>query len=135
MLHGTKVIILVEKKGEKKLAWLGFELTTFILEVNHCQPLHHGSFIIKCFFLKFYKLWMITFVPCNVFERICEFILCISFTEFLRIILSLFRLSLVYQNKPYNYKPNLSGLANFLSKQVLPSPVMIWNNNLAEGIE
>ena len=32
MLHSTKVIILVEKK--KKVAWLGFELTTFMLEVE-----------------------------------------------------------------------------------------------------
>ena len=35
MLHSTKVIILVEKK---KVAWLGFELTTSILEgesANH----------------------------------------------------------------------------------------------------
>ena len=34
MLHGTKVIILVEKKVEKEVAWLGLELTTFILEVE-----------------------------------------------------------------------------------------------------
>ena len=34
MLHGTKVIILVEKKIEKEVAWLGYELTTFILEVE-----------------------------------------------------------------------------------------------------
>ena len=34
MLHGTKVIILVEKKIEKEVTWLGFELTTFILEVE-----------------------------------------------------------------------------------------------------
>ena len=33
MLHGTKVIILVGKK-EKEVAWLGFELSTFILEVE-----------------------------------------------------------------------------------------------------
>ena len=34
MLHGTKVIISVGKKIEKEVAWLGFELTTFILEVE-----------------------------------------------------------------------------------------------------
>ena len=34
MLHGTKVIILVEKKIQKDVTWLGFELTTFILEVE-----------------------------------------------------------------------------------------------------
>ena len=34
MLHGTKVIILVGKKREKEVAWLGFELTTFMLEVE-----------------------------------------------------------------------------------------------------
>ena len=34
MLQGTKVIILVEKKIEKEVAWLGFELTTFMLEVE-----------------------------------------------------------------------------------------------------
>ena len=33
MLHGTKVIILVEK-NRKRVAWLGFELMTFILEVK-----------------------------------------------------------------------------------------------------
>ena len=33
MLHSTKVIILVEKKG-KEVAWLGFELTTSMLEVE-----------------------------------------------------------------------------------------------------
>jgi hypothetical protein len=33
MLHSTKVIILVEKK-EKEVAWLGFELTTSMLEVE-----------------------------------------------------------------------------------------------------
>ena len=33
MLHSTKVIILVEKK-RKEVAWLGFELTTFMLEVG-----------------------------------------------------------------------------------------------------
>ena len=33
MLHSTKVIILVEKKG-KEVAWLGFELTTSMLEVR-----------------------------------------------------------------------------------------------------
>ena len=33
MLQGTKVIILVEKV-EKEVAWLGLELTTFILEVE-----------------------------------------------------------------------------------------------------
>ena len=32
MLHGTKVIIFVGEK--KEVAWLGFELTTFILEVE-----------------------------------------------------------------------------------------------------
>ena len=31
MLHGTKVIILVGKKIEKEMAWLGCELTTLIL--------------------------------------------------------------------------------------------------------
>ena len=34
MLHGTKVIILMEKKIEKEVAWLGFELTPFLLEVQ-----------------------------------------------------------------------------------------------------
>jgi hypothetical protein len=34
MLHGTKVIILVEKKKEREVARLGFELMTFILEVQ-----------------------------------------------------------------------------------------------------
>ena len=37
MLHSTKVIILVEKK-RKEVAWLGFELTTSMLEgesANH----------------------------------------------------------------------------------------------------
>ena len=33
MLHSRKVIILVEKK-EKRYAWLGFELTTSMLEVE-----------------------------------------------------------------------------------------------------
>ena len=33
MLHGTKVIILVGKK-RKEVAWLGFELTTSMLEVK-----------------------------------------------------------------------------------------------------
>ena len=33
MLHSTKVIILVEKK-RKEVAWLGFELTTSMLEVQ-----------------------------------------------------------------------------------------------------
>ena len=33
MLHGKKVIILW-KEIEKEVAWLGFELTTFILEVQ-----------------------------------------------------------------------------------------------------
>ena len=33
MLHSMKVIILVEKKG-KEVAWLGFELTTSMLEVR-----------------------------------------------------------------------------------------------------
>ena len=33
MLHSTKVIILVEKK-RKEVAWMGFELTTSILEVE-----------------------------------------------------------------------------------------------------
>ena len=33
MLHGTKVIILW-KKIEKEVAWLGFELTSFILEIE-----------------------------------------------------------------------------------------------------
>ena len=36
MLHGTKVIILVEIENE--VAWLGFELTTIMLEgqsANH----------------------------------------------------------------------------------------------------
>jgi hypothetical protein len=33
MLHGTKVIILVEKK-RKEVAWLGFELTTFMSAVQ-----------------------------------------------------------------------------------------------------
>ena len=34
MLHGTKVIILVEKKIEKEVAWLGFELKAYMLEVQ-----------------------------------------------------------------------------------------------------
>ena len=38
MLHVTKVIILVEKKIEKEVARLGFELTTFILEVQSANP-------------------------------------------------------------------------------------------------
>ena len=29
MLHGTKVIILVKKKIEKEVPWVGFEFTTF----------------------------------------------------------------------------------------------------------
>ena len=33
MLHGSKVITLVEKK-RKEVAWLGFELTTSQLEVQ-----------------------------------------------------------------------------------------------------
>jgi hypothetical protein len=33
MLHSTKVIILVEKK-RKEVAWLGFKLTTSMLEVE-----------------------------------------------------------------------------------------------------
>jgi hypothetical protein len=33
MLHCTKVIILVEKK-RKEVAWLGFELTASMLEVE-----------------------------------------------------------------------------------------------------
>ena len=37
MLHGTKVIILVEKK--KELACLGFELTTCMLKVKSAN--HH----------------------------------------------------------------------------------------------
>ena len=34
MLHSTKVIILVEKKKRKEVAWLGFELPTLMLEVK-----------------------------------------------------------------------------------------------------
>ena len=33
MLHSTKIIILVEKK-RKEVAWLGFELTNLMLEVE-----------------------------------------------------------------------------------------------------
>ena len=51
MLHGMKVIILVKKKEKKEVDWLGFELTTFILEVKR----HHGSFIIHHYFLSFIK--------------------------------------------------------------------------------
>jgi hypothetical protein len=39
MLHGTKVIISVKKKIVKEVAWLGLELTTFILEVESAN--HH----------------------------------------------------------------------------------------------
>ena len=34
MLHGTKVIILVGKKIEKEVIWMGYELTTFTIEVQ-----------------------------------------------------------------------------------------------------
>ena len=37
MFHGMKVIILVGKKIEKEVAWLEFELTTFILEVKNAN--------------------------------------------------------------------------------------------------
>ena len=37
MLHSTKIIILVGKK-RKEVAWLGFELTTFMLEVKCTNP-------------------------------------------------------------------------------------------------
>ena len=37
MLHGTKVYILVEKKIEKEVAWLGFKIKTFILEVESAK--------------------------------------------------------------------------------------------------
>ena len=53
MLHSTKVIILVKKR--KEVAWLGFELTTSMM--NWC--------FFKCHMIK-----MITFVLCNIFEQI-----------------------------------------------------------------
>ena len=54
MLHSTKVIILVEKK-RKEVAWLGFKLTTSILEGESAN--HYTMDFFKCHMIK-----MITFM-------------------------------------------------------------------------
>ena len=69
-----KVIILVKKKEkEAALLWIRTH-NLYILEVKSA---YHGSFIMNLNFFKCYKIEMITFMPCNIFERICysEFIL------------------------------------------------------------
>ena len=69
MLHGSKVITLVEKK-RKEVAWLGFELTTPQLEVQCANQLHHGNLHDELIFFKCHMVQVITFEPCNIFELI-----------------------------------------------------------------
>jgi hypothetical protein len=69
MLHGSKVITLVEKK-RKEVAWLGFELTISQLEVQCANHYTMETFMMIYYFFKCHKIKAITFEPCNIFELI-----------------------------------------------------------------
>ena len=75
MFHSTKVIILVEKR--KEVAWLGFELTTSILEGENANHYTMDPSLCINIFFKCDNIKMITFLLCNIFELIwyIEFIL------------------------------------------------------------